>query len=161
MTEARTMDTHTWHQKKSGWGDAAVDGLLSGAAAGVLMAAFLLAAGWTAGQSWDWVLRQFDPGPTPSPLTGAVTHLAVSGVYGILFGSLWRPISRISGRLPAWLAGLAYGLLLLALAVMITSARATFGGGGWLQGIPPAQLAAAHTIYGLSLGWLVGRSQKR
>ena len=155
------MDTHTWRQTKSSWGDAAVDGLLSGAFAGVLMAAFLLVAGWTAGQSWEWVLRQFDPGPEPTPVTGIVTHLAVSGVYGILFGSAWRPMSRILRRLPAWLAGLAYGLLLLLLAVMVTSARATLGAGTWLQGLPAAQLAIAHAIYGLSLGWLVSRFQRR
>ncbi len=149
-------DTQTWHRTKSGWGDAAVDGLLSGVAAGVLMASFLLVAGWTAGRSWDWVLRQFDPGLTPAPLTGAVTHLAVSGVYGLLFGSLWRPMARAWRWLPGWLAGLGFGMLLWLLALMVTSARLS-SGGAWLQGIPPAQLAVAHGIYGLALGWLVSR----
>ncbi len=149
-------DTHTWHHTKSGWGDAAVDGLLSGVAAGLLMASFLLLAGWAAGRSWDWVLRQFDPGLTPAPLTGALTHLAVSGVYGILFGGLWRPVARVWRRLPGWLAGLGFGLLLWLLALMAVSARSG-AGSGWLQGIPPAELAAAHAIYGLALGWLMSR----
>ena len=136
------MQTHSLHHNKSGWGDAAVDGLISGVAAGLLMAVFLLVAGGLGGKSVADVLRQFDPGARPAPLTGAVTHLAVSGVYGILFASLWRPLGRVWGRLPAWLVGLAYGLLLWLLAATITAARANVGG-GWLQGIPPAELAAA------------------
>lgn len=149
-------DTHMWHHTQSGWGDAAVDGLLSGVAAGALMVTFLLLAGWAAGHSWDWVLRQFDPGLTPAPLTGAVTHLAVSGVYGILFAGLWRPVARAWPWLPGWLAGLGFGLLLWLLALLVTSARSG-AGGGWLQGIPVVQLAAAHALYGLALGWLVSR----
>jgi hypothetical protein len=152
------MQTPTWHHTRSGWGDAAVDGLLAGVAAGLLMAGFLLAAGIIGGETWDWVLRHFDPGLAPAPLTGAVTHLAVSGVYGILFASLWRPFHRAWGRLPAWLAGLVYGSLLWVLAATVTAARANTGG-DWFLGIPPVQLAAAHLLYGLCLGWLVGRLQ--
>jgi hypothetical protein len=55
---------------------------------------------------------------------------------------------------------LTHGLLLWVLAITVMSARASFGG-GWAQGIPPAQLAAAHVIYGMSLGWLVRRLQNR
>ena len=157
------MHTHLWHHANSGWGDAAVDGLLSGVAAGLLMLIFLLLAGWTNGQSWDWVLRQFDPGAAPTPLTGVVTHVAVSGVYGILFASAWRPLARRLGRRPtwmAWLAGLAYGLLLWLLALIITAARARLSG-GWLAGILPARLAAAHLLYGLALGWMVNRLHNR
>lgn len=155
------METHSWHHTQSSWGDTAVDGLLAGVGSGALMAAFLLAAAGIAGQDWQSVLRQFDPGPTPAPLTGLVTHLAVSGVYGILFAGLWRSISRVWRRLPSWLAGPVYGLLLWLLAITVTSARAALGGGGWLAGIPPAQLALAHALYGLTLGWLVRRLQNR
>jgi hypothetical protein len=154
------MQTQSLHHTKSGWGDAAVDGLISGVVAGLLMAVFLLVAGGLGGKGFADVLRQFDPGAVPAPLTGAVTHLAVSGVYGILFASLWRPLGRAWGRLPAWLVGLVYGLLLWLLAATITAARAG-PGTGWLQGIPPAQLAAAHLVYGLTLGWLVQRLQRR
>ena len=153
------MQTQSLPNTKSSWGDAAVDGLISGVAAGLLMAVFLLGAGGLAGLGWEAVLRQFDPGVTPSPLTGAVTHLAVSGVYGILFASLWRPLGRFRGALPAWLAGLVYGVLLWLLAATITGARAGQGG-GWLAGIPPLQLAVAHLVYGLCLGWLVRRLQR-
>jgi hypothetical protein len=154
------MQTHTWRRTQSGWGDAAVDGLLSGVAAGVLMAVLLLAAGALGGHGWDWVLRQFDPGAAPTPLMGAVTHLAIAGVYGILFASLWRLIAPIGGRLPAWLAGLIFGVLLWLLAAGVNTARANLGG-GWLLGIPAAQLAAAHLLYGASLGWLVSRRENR
>ncbi len=43
------MHTHSWYHTKSGWGDAAVDGLLSGVVAGMLMAIFLLVVGWIGG----------------------------------------------------------------------------------------------------------------
>ena len=152
------MQTHTLHRTQSGWGDAAVDGLLSGVAAGLLMAGFLTSAGLIGGQSWEGVLRQFDPGAMPAPLAGAVTHLAVSGVYGILFASLWRPLTRLWGRLPGWLAGLVFGCLLWLLAATVTAARAA-SGAQWLQAIPPAQLAIAHLLFGLALGWLVSRRQ--
>jgi len=154
------MQTHTWYHSPSSWGDTAVDGLMSGVAAGLLMAAFLLAAGLAGAQSWDSVLRQFDPGLTPAPLTGAVTHLAVSGVYGILFASLWRLVSHVWGGLPTWLAGAVFGLLLWLLAASVTAARAN-SGGAFLQGIPPVELAAAHALYGLTLGWLMSRVQNR
>ena len=154
------MQTQSLHHAKSGWGDAAVDGLISGVVAGSLMAVFLLVAGGLAGKGFADVLRQFDPGAVPAPLTGAVTHLAVSAVYGILFASLFRPIVRLWGRLPDWLLGLVYGLLLWLLAATITAARAGLGT-GWLQDIPAAQLAAAHLIYGLALGWFVSRLQHR
>jgi hypothetical protein len=152
------MQTQSLHHTRSSWGDAAVDGLISGVAAGLLMAVFLLAAGGLGGRGWEDILRQFDPSVGPSPLTGAVTHLAVSGVYGILFASLWRPLARWWRRVPAWLVGLVYGLLLWLLAATVTAARSS-ASGGWLQGIPPAQLAAAHLVYGMALGWLVRRLQ--
>ncbi len=154
------MQTQSLHHTKSGWGDAAVDGLISGVAAGLLMAVFLLVAGAFGGKGLADVLRQFDPGAGPAPLTGAVTHLAISGVYGILFASLWRPLARVWVRLPVWLFGLIYGLLLWLLAAAVTAARAGLGA-GWLQGISAAQLAVAHLIYGLALGWSVRRLQRR
>jgi len=145
------MPTQSVANTKASWGNVAVDGLMSGVAAGLLMAAFLLAAGSLAGPGWEAVLRQFDPGSTPTPLTGAITHLAVSGVYGILFASLGRPLRRYWAGRPAWLAGLVYGLLLWLLAAAITAAP-TGQGGGWMQAIPPMPLAVAHLLYGLALG---------
>jgi len=153
------METKTLNHTHTGWGDAAVDGLLSGVAAGAVMAAYLLAAGWAAGRGWDWVLRQFDPGAAPTPFIGAATHLAVSGVYGLAFGGLWRPIARVWRRPRPWLAGLSYGLLLWLLALAVLSSRSS-GGSAFLAGFGPLPLAVAHAVYGLALGWLVGRFQR-
>ena len=150
------MQSHSLHHVHSGWGDAAIDGLLAGVMAGLLMAALLLVAGVLAGRSWEDVLRQFDPGLVPMPFVGAVTQLAVSGVYGIIFGCLWQPTHRVWRRLPGWLVGLVYGLLLWQLAITVVAARPN-SGGGWLQGILPVPWAAAHLVYGLTLGWLVSR----
>lgn len=131
------------------WGDAAVDGLLAGVAAGAVMAIYVLAVGVLSGHTWQAVLSQFDPGLTPLPLTGGLTHLAVAGVYGALFGVAWRGLRRFVPRLPAWTAGLAYGLLLWVLAVLVTSSRPA---GEWLRALPPLHLLAAHLLYGAALG---------
>jgi hypothetical protein len=92
-------------RKKTGAGDAAVDGLCSGVLAGAAMGLYLVLIGMRIGQGPAVVLGRFDPAGGASPLTGALAHLAVSGVYGLLFGLLgylgtgWR-------RIPVWLAGL-------------------------------------------------------
>jgi Family of unknown function (DUF6789) len=137
-------------------GDAAVDGLLAGAVAGVAMAVYLVAASLLAGEGPASVLARFDPVRPGSPLIGAVMHLAVSAVYGLLFGVIYRLIGRgrLSGRTAGALMGLVYGLVLLLLAQGLTLT----GAGATLREIPVAQFAIAHLVYGLILGWLVARS---
>jgi len=84
-----------------------------------------------------------------------LTHLAVSGVYGALSGPSPGPISwayllgivRTLLPAPAWLVGLAYGLLLFLVAQGIFLVRPTL-----LTGIPPLQFLIGHGIYGLTLG---------
>ena len=101
-------------------GDAAVDGLLAGAAAGIAMAAYLVVTGLLAGEGPAVVLARFDPSGAgaASPLIGAVMHLAVSAVYGLLFGLIYRLIGRgrLAGRAAGALIGLVYGLVLLLVA---------------------------------------------
>jgi hypothetical protein len=143
------MKTQSWPQSKHTWGDAAVDGLLAGVAAGLVMAVYVLVVGLLAGHAWQTILAQFDPGQSPLPLTGGLTHLAVAGVYGALFGVTWRLLQRIWPRLPAAAAGLVFGLALWALAVLVTSTRPS---GEWLRALPAVHLAAAHLLYGVVLG---------
>ncbi len=143
------MKTQSWPQSKRTWGDAAVDGLLAGVAAGLVMAAYVLVVGLLAGRTWQAILAQFDPGLSPLPLTGALTHLAVAGVYGALFGVAWRALLRAWPRLPAMAAGLAFGLALWALAALVTSSRPS---GEWLRALPAVHLAVAHLLYGSLLG---------
>ncbi|MFQ5859133.1 MAG: hypothetical protein ACE5LU_26335 [Anaerolineae bacterium] len=139
-------------------GDAAVDGLFGGVVAGILMAAYVVAVGLVAGEGPGTVLGRFAAGEGASPVSGALMHLAVSAVYGTLFGAVWHLIARRRrvGR-PAWLAGLAYGVILL----VVSEAAFLAGAESPLQKIPLVHWAVAHGIYGLVLGWLTGRQGER
>jgi hypothetical protein len=133
--------------------DAAVEGLLSGIAAGFAMAASLIGMGMVTGDTPASVLGRFDPGGRGAPVTGGLAHLAVSGVYGILFGLGWHRVHRRLSVLPDWVGGLVYGMALLGLAETLLLP----GTGSPLGEIPAAQFALAHAVYGLSLGLLSGR----
>ena len=138
-------------QGTESWGDAAVSGLLAGILAGVVMAGFLAAAGFVGGGTVADVLSHFSAGDGSSPISGLLTHLAVSGVYGIGWGYLLRIVRRLIVA-PAWLVGLAYGVLLFLLAQGVFLVGPTL-----LTGIPPLQFLIAHAIYGLTLGLSTAR----
>src|SRR5262245_29820268 len=74
--------------------DAALDGLFGGLVAGVAMAIYLVIWGLTIGMGAGMVLGMFDPSYRGIALTGALTHLAVASVYGILFGLIWWALRR-------------------------------------------------------------------
>lgn len=138
-------------QNRESWGDVAVSGLLAGIVAGVVMAGFLVAAGFAGGESVAQVLSHFGAGDGGSPLAGLITHLAVSGIYGIG----WGYFGRILGRLlpaPIWLMGLAYGLLLFLVAQGVFLAGPTL-----LVDLPSMHFLLGHAVYGLVLG-VQGRS---
>jgi len=97
------------------WGDAAVSGLLAGIVAGVVMAAFLAGLGFATGESVADALSHFGTGEGTTPIAGLLTHLAVSGVYGIVWGYLLRIVRSLLPA-PGWLVGVAYGLLLFLVA---------------------------------------------
>jgi hypothetical protein len=87
-------------------------------------------------------------------LSGALTHLAVASVYGILFGLIWWALRRgLRVAVPAWLAGALYGLALLAVAQAVVLPSA----GSPLAEIPTLHFALAHLVYGVVLGWLSER----
>lgn len=132
-------------------GDAAVDGLLGGVAAGIAMAAYLVGVSLLGGEGLA-VLNRFDPNAA-SPAVGALMHLAVSGVYGAAFGVVFKWVRRFN--LPAWLSGLIYGALLFALAaiVILPSSRSALGG------IPTLHFGIAHLVYGLVLGFVIGQNR--
>ena len=134
--------------------DAALDGLFGGLAAGVAMAVYLVAWGLLMGLGPGAVLGMFDPSERGVALTGALTHLAVAAVYGILFGLLWWGLRRwLRLGVPAWLAGAIYGLLLLIAAKAVVLPAA----GSPLAEIPALHFAVAHVIYGAALGFLSER----
>ncbi len=130
----------------------AVDGLIYGLVSGVAMylglAAFALLSGETPGA----YLEHFSAGELTLPVQVLLSHLAVSAMYGVLFGALiWPVLARISStKIIAIFGGLAYGLFLLLLAqtaiLPVTNSP--------LGQIPVWQWALGHGIYGLTLGGL-------
>ncbi|MBX7250753.1 MAG: DUF1440 domain-containing protein [Candidatus Promineofilum sp.] len=142
-------------QKKT-IGDVAVDGLLAGMAAGLAMVGVLLAAGLLNGISVTETLGRFDPGSDASPVVGALLHLAVAGLYGVVFAVISRLAGpRFGGSRYGWLLGAAYGLLVWVVAQFVLLPRL----GITLADISPAQFIPAHLIYGIVLGYLLGRHQ--
>lgn len=173
-----TESTRLAHKSKT-IGDAAVDGLFSGVLAGVLMAAYLVVVGLVVGEGPGTVLGRFAGGEVTTPLVGALSHLAVSAVYGALFGAGWHLIARRwpftstlrqvqnttglsasdrlrAGSLLTWMGGLAYGVVLLVLAEVVILPRTASP----LQEIPLVHWAVAHGIYGLTLGVLIHRGRE-
>lgn len=141
--------------KSSTTGDAAVAGLLHGLFAGLVMAAYLLLAIWLRGTDLVELWSRF-AGPLANPLTGMLAHLAISAVYGVVWGVLWRAVHRVVPMLPAWLAGLGYGVLLTLVsqfaAVTVQPFMTDLGMMHWL---------VAHLVFGGVLGWLAGRGETK
>ena len=137
-------------------GDAAVDGLLAGAAGGVAMAGVLIVSAWLTGEGPVRMLARFAPAGSASPLTGALIHLAVSAVYGLLFGVVYRLVGRgrLAGRPSGVVLGLVYGLALILVAQGLSSTAA----GSVLREIPALHFAVAHLVFGAVTGWLIARS---
>ena len=91
------------------------------------------------------------------PLRGVLLHMAVAGVYGLLFGL----IAHASGYLRDWvkspllamLAGLIYGsfLWLFSGMVLLSVDVSPF------DSFPQPAFAIAHLIYGVALGALAQR----
>jgi len=141
--------------------DTALDGLFGGLVAGLAMAVYLVIWGVLAGRGPGAVLGMFDPAMRGAALAGALTHLAVASVYGILFGLIWWVLRRPSLRrdsglraaVPAWLVGAVYGLALLAVAKAVVLPAA----GSPLGEIPTLHFALAHIVYGAVLGTLSER----
>ncbi len=138
-------------------GDAIVDGLFSGILAGLVMAAYLVIVGSTYGESPAVVLSRFSLRGEMSPAASVLLHLAISGIYGMLYGLVWQlvrqrwPVARFGG-----LAGSAYGFVLWIVAANLFLRQTNSP----LLDIPPVHFATAHLIYGAILGFLTQRRQK-
>ena len=142
--------------------DAAVDGLVAGLGAGILMAFFFLAVQWALyAESPGATLARFDPGAQPTAMTGLMVHLAVSAVYGLVFGFVywlldrWLPQSR-GGWLTAGI-GVLYGSAIFLVAVLTFSQRA----GPAYFGFSPLVFWLAHVFYGGPLAMLVSRMWRK
>ena len=139
-------------------GEAAVDGLLAGVGAGLLMAAYLLVVGLASGESVAAILGRFDPSANAAAPVGIMAHLAVSGVYGAIFGLgrrlalAWKPFQAV----PGWVTGLGYGMALWFLA----KSGLLLGGASPLRQISAVHFMLAHLIYGGALGVLSHRRRE-
>jgi uncharacterized membrane protein YagU involved in acid resistance len=140
-------------------GDAAVKGLFNGFIAGIGMAVVLVAAGLVSSVPATSTLAQFTPTLNSSLVTGVLAHLAVSGIYGLVFGLLCSTVHRWirvdSGLWQAILAGTAYGFLLWlgAQYILLPTTGAALGS------LPAGQFLLAHLAYGLILGGLFGHNK--
>ena len=144
-------------QQRRAIGDVVVDGLLSGLLAGAAMGLFLVIVGLVGGVGPGEMLGRFDPAGDSSPLTGTLMHLAVSGLYGV---GLALMLYVLNGRWAdwrryGWLLGAGYGLLVWVVAQFVLLP----GLGIALADIPPAQFIPAHLVYGVVLGYVLGRHQ--
>jgi hypothetical protein len=108
------MKTATVRGKAQSASDAVIDGLMAGILAGVGMLGVIILMGLMVGLNPAEVLSKFGTGQNITPLTGALVHLAVSGIYGAVFGMLVYLLPmRFRERVPGWLTGLVYGSILL------------------------------------------------
>ena len=145
------------NQRKKSIGDVAVDGLLAGMAAGVVMALWLVLVGLLDGEGPAAILGRFDPGVGGSPLIGALMHLAVAGFYGVGLALILRLLAGrgMATNRAVWLLSAAYGLILWLAARLIVLP----GLNQALGDIATFNLLGAHILYGLILGYLLGRHQ--
>lgn len=138
-------------------GDAAVEGLIYGIAAGLVMVLFVIAFEWLAGVMPLEVLSYFGVDAEASPWVGLFTHVAVSGIYGVVFGMLVLVAARLFGE--RWslgvrlVLGIVYGLLIFVIAKSIILPRTASP----LDEMPVWALATAHALYGFILAWLIGK----
>ena len=139
---------------RSSIGDAAVDGLLNGVVAGVVMAIYLVISGVLTGAGLVATLSAFDLGQGASPVRGALIHLAVAAIYGMVFGLIYRLFgrSRPIGRGGTMMMGVTFSLVLWLIAQIALAAGINVA----LSSLPAVHFAAAHVVYGAVLGWLTG-----
>lgn len=139
-------------KKRTTLGDAAVDGLLAGLGAGVVMLCYWGVAGLLTGAGWAIWLAHFDLNGARSPLTGALTVLSIAAVYGVLFGVLvWLTPPVWRRQLRGWSLALGYTLLLLFLAQTLFLPRLDSP----VRAIPWLPMLFGHLVYGLTLGRLI------
>ena len=139
-------------ENKEKLGNRAVDGLLYGLVGGIAMLISLLSFALLSGEVPGVLFERFSAGGLTTPLQGVLSHLAVSAIYGVLFGSLIWPILRrfSSASWMGWLGGLGYAMVLLLLA----QTAILPGVNSPLAQLPFWEWALGHAIYGVVLGGL-------
>lgn len=138
----------TYLKTKHSVGDAAVSGLFNGLLGGLAMALVFILFSLLAGQGLAY-LGHFSSESLVPPLQGLLMHLAVSSIYGMLFGLIrnWIRLNWLN-RLPGWLVGLGYALALWGFAVTLLLPAAK----SLMLDLPWVVFFAGHVAYGLVLG---------
>ena len=139
-------------RNRLGVSNLAVDGLIYGLISGVAMVLSLAAFALLSGETPAAYLEHFSAGGLTSPLQGLLSHLAVSAIYGVLFGALiWSVLVRFSSaKIISIIAGLVYAAFLLFMA----QTAILPGTSSPLAQLPFWQWAMSHVVYGLTLGAL-------
>ena len=75
-------------------------------------------------------------------------HLAVSSIYGMIYALVRRGARIDRLKLPGWLAGLAYALMLWVVAVLVLLPAAK----SLMLELPWVVFFCGHVAYGLVLG---------
>jgi len=143
--------------RENKFSDVVVDGLFAGVLAGLVMAAYLAITAVVRSEMPGALFSRFHPAEVASPWTGFLLHLAVSGVYGLLYGCLYY----LACTLPrlvifprrALALGIGYGAVLFSLAWYILLPASASP----LLQIPYWDFGLAHLVYGLVVGWRFGR----
>ncbi len=140
--------------KETRVGDEAVEGLLSGILAGLVMAGGVVVLEMLGGVPPLNVLGYFDATQGASPWLGLFTHVAVSGMYGVVFGMLALGLAKRFGTrmsFALWLgAGALYGMLIFGIAEWVILPRSDSP----LREMPLWSFALAHLFYGAVLAAL-------
>lgn len=140
---------------KSRISNLAVDGVLIGLLGGFAMVVLLAVVTLLSGEAPSVFLARFTTAELTSPVRGLISHLAVSALYGALFGVLvWPLLTRFaSPKVSGWIGGLIYAGILYLLSqfaiLPVTNSP--------LTQIPSWQWALGHAIYGLVLGVMFTR----
>jgi len=144
-------------RKETSFSEAAVDGLLAGILAGLVMAAYLAVTALIRSETLGVLFSRFYPAQGSSPLTGFLMHLAVSSVYGILFSLVWYLALSLPRIAPSsWQAatlgaGYGAGLFVLAWYILLPASASP------LRQLSFWDLGLGHLIYGILLSYLIYR----
>jgi hypothetical protein len=140
------------NDNKSSLNNLAADGVIYGLMGGIIMYILLAALALFSGENPAALLARFSTGQLTSPIRGLLSHLAVSAIYGALFGMLvWPLLTRFTARrFYGYIGGLLFGSLLFLLShiavLPITNSP--------LGEIPTWEWGLGHALYGLVLGGL-------
>ena len=137
-------------------GDSAVDGLVAGFVAGVAMGIYLMVVGLRSRIGAWYLIETLVPLDSDNLLYTILLHLAISMIYGAVYGTVISLIRRISGqRFRSWylvVFAVIYGLALFVFARMALFSiieQAFFSQNLLLH------FLVAHVFYALVLGLLV------